>query len=87
VGTYFTRLAQTSTNKHFSTDALIVANNGWIWNADPLVDFASPRSRAYFLREVIVWGDCVKLRYGQSEVLSIFKLLYFRMIRRGCGSI
>ncbi len=44
-----------------------LANNGWIWNANPLVDFASEKSEAYFLREVIVWGDCVKLRYGASR--------------------
>ncbi|CAI4835347.1 CPA_1a_G0057570.mRNA.1.CDS.1 [Saccharomyces cerevisiae] len=43
-----------------------LANNGWIWNGNPLVDFASQNSRAYLRREVIVWGDCVKLRYGKS---------------------
>lgn len=42
-----------------------LANNGWIWNGNPLVDFASTKSRAYLRREVIVWGDCVKLRYGK----------------------
>lgn len=41
-----------------------LANNGWIWNSNPLVDFASKDSKAYLRREVIVWGDCVKLRYG-----------------------
>ncbi|CDO92168.1 unnamed protein product [Kluyveromyces dobzhanskii CBS 2104] len=41
-----------------------LANNGWIWDSNPLVDFASNESKAYLRREVIVWGDCVKLRYG-----------------------
>lgn len=43
-----------------------LANNGWIWNGNPLVDFASQNSKAYLRREVIVWGDCVKLRYGKG---------------------
>nr|AOE43285.1 glycogen debranching enzyme/amylo-alpha-1,6-glucosidase [Synstelium polycarpum] len=47
-----------------SGQQLALANNGWIYNHDPSVDFASSASRAYFRRDVIVWGDCVKLRYG-----------------------
>lgn len=43
-----------------------LANNGWIWGGNPLVDFASSQSKAYLRREVIVWGDCVKLRYGSK---------------------
>lgn len=43
-----------------------LANNGWIWNGNPLLDFASNKSKAYLRREVIVWEDCVKLRYGDS---------------------
>jgi hypothetical protein len=54
-------------------DEMILANNGWIWNADPLINFASEQSKAYFRREVIAWGDCVKLRYGSKPVF-IFNL-------------
>ncbi|EGV62299.1 bifunctional 4-alpha-glucanotransferase/amylo-alpha-1,6-glucosidase [Yamadazyma tenuis] len=43
-----------------------LANNGWIWGGNPLVDFASSDSKAYLRREVIVWSDCVKLRYGEG---------------------
>ncbi len=59
VATYFTRI---------ETDGGTVAfaNNGWIWNADPLINFAESSSDSYFLREVIIWGDCVKLRYGED---------------------
>ncbi|KAI8391335.1 glycogen debranching enzyme [Radiomyces spectabilis] len=64
IETYFTRLNQDDTTH--PKGSMQLANNGWIWNADPLKDFAGPDSSAYLRREVIVWGDCVKLRYGQS---------------------
>lgn len=55
-----------------------LANNGWIWGGNPLVDFASSKSKAYLRREVIVWGDCVKLRYGNKIEDSPY--LWSRMI-------
>jgi len=57
---YFTRVTGKDGKK------IALANNGWIWAGNPLVNFAGPESRAYFLREVIIWGDCVKLRYGMT---------------------
>ncbi|KAJ2674472.1 bifunctional 4-alpha-glucanotransferase/amylo-alpha-1,6-glucosidase [Coemansia sp. RSA 1085] len=47
-------------------DRLHLANNGWIWGGNPLDNFAGPQSKAYLRREVIVWGDCVKLNYGEK---------------------
>ncbi len=47
-----------------------LACNGWIWNADPVLDFAGPASTKYFTRDVIVWTDCVKLRYGATRADS-----------------
>lgn len=69
---YFTR---------FVTDGVeyALANNGWIWGGNPLVDFASSKSKAYLRREVIVWGDCIKLRYGSGPEDSPY--LWDRMIK------
>lgn len=66
VETYFTRLPLNEITKKHSPKAMALVNNGWIWNADAMRDNAGPDSKAYLRREVIVWGDCVKLRYGSS---------------------
>lgn len=62
----FTRLPRNERTAKHEESALTLANNGWVWAADPLNDFAQPNSRAYLRRELIVWGDCVKLRYGDK---------------------
>ncbi|GKZ18559.1 hypothetical protein AbraIFM66951_003440 [Aspergillus brasiliensis] len=67
IETYFTRLPLNDVTKKHNEKALALVNNGWIWNADALRDNAGPDSRAYLRREVIVWGDCVKLRYGSRR--------------------
>lgn len=41
---YFTRVNCTDGN------VVPLANNGWIWNGNPLIDFASERSESYYLR-------------------------------------
>ncbi|GAA5866533.1 hypothetical protein JCM1840_001348 [Sporobolomyces johnsonii] len=66
VETLFTRLPKNSTTSKHDPALLALANNGWIWDADPLLDFASPGSRTYIRRDLIVWGDCVKLRFGSG---------------------
>ncbi|KAJ5115314.1 hypothetical protein NUU61_001073 [Penicillium alfredii] len=72
IETYFTRLPLNEVTRNHNPKALALVNNGWIWNADAMRDNAGPDSRAYLRREVIVWGDCVKLRYGSSPSDSPF---------------
>ncbi|KAH3671298.1 hypothetical protein OGAPHI_000521 [Ogataea philodendri] len=69
---YFTRFTDASGRDW------ALANNGWIWGGNPLVDFASDQSKCYLRREVIVWGDCAKLRYGAGPDDSPY--LWSRMI-------
>ena len=66
IESYFTRLPLNATTKKHSSKSLALVNNGWIWAADAMKDNAGPGSRAYLRREVIVWSDCVKLRYGKT---------------------
>jgi glycogen debranching enzyme len=63
---YFTHLPRNSKTSKYHQDSLDLVNNGWVWAADVLRDNAGPKSKAYLRREVIVWGDCVKLRYGSK---------------------
>ncbi|BFZ63502.1 bifunctional 4-alpha-glucanotransferase/amylo-alpha-1,6-glucosidase [Saitoella coloradoensis] len=67
IESYFTRLPKNEVTSKHDEGSLALANNGWIWAANALEDFAGPRSSAYLRREVIVWGDCVKLRYGKGK--------------------
>ena len=72
IESYFSRLPQNASNQHLDPKALALVNNGWIWAADAMKDNAGQGSRAYLRREVIVWMDCVKLRYGNKPEDSPF---------------
>ncbi|OAA61771.1 glycogen debranching enzyme [Niveomyces insectorum RCEF 264] len=70
IETYFTRLPRNQKTARFDVEEIVLVNNGWVWGGNALVDNAGPQSRVYLRREVIVWGDCVKLRYGDGPADS-----------------
>lgn len=48
-------------------NTLIMANNGWVFGRESEFDFTSEHANTYLRRELVAWGDCIKLRYGSSK--------------------
>jgi len=59
---YFQTLANEAQSK--------VVHNGWIADHDPRVDFALEQDFPYLRRQVNIWGDSIKLRFGESPASS-----------------
>ncbi|KAH0787321.1 Glycogen debranching enzyme [Histomonas meleagridis] len=59
-------------NRYFSEiqtnkGMIIFANNGWIYSNDPTEDFILENKEYYIRRKVNIWGDNVKLKYGNKK--------------------
>lgn len=73
VSPYFTRISKDhpiDDDHDIFSQFDFFANNGWVWNADPNINFATWESNVYLCREVIIWGDCVKLKYDENDMTS-----------------
>ena len=58
-------LKEVETAIYTPTGKLCMAHNGWVMNSDPLNDFGRSQSgigNVYLKRELIAWGDSIKLR-------------------------
>lgn len=62
-------------------------NNGWVWGGNQLKNFADYPASSYFRRDVIVWSDLVKLRYGKRYQDNPWLWEYMRKYTEQCAQL
>ena len=74
-------------DKYRDSLPIALAHNGWVMGLSGGVDFADRTLAVYLRRELIVWEDCIKLRYGQQESDSPYLWQYMQRYTQSMASL